>query len=157
MPRLPWITKDGYLDWRKVPIDDLLRRSLSEDFSEMSSACGVLGAMEVNGRTEAGVYLVGLFHYVRDDLERLSEVVKVLPKNRQTAQLLFEEFYRVKSSNTTRRYLNTVLKSLAEFPPSLVEDGFERLCHDKTFSVRMRAKFEYYLEQVRVGAGNFWA
>ncbi len=69
--------------------------------------------------------------------------------NKQAAQLLFDELYRVKGSNSTRRHLEAVLKTLVSFPLPLVEEGFQRLCVDAVFSVRTRAKFRFYLERLR--------
>ena len=40
------------------------------------------------------------------------------------ADLLFNRLKRVKSSNTTRRYLATVIKLLSTMPSELVEEGF---------------------------------
>lgn len=149
VPRPPWITENGCLDLGKLPIDGILRQSLSEDDKEALPAWQLLSAMAGSGRAEAGIYLVGLFHHVRDDLKKLTEIVRLLPKNELTAQLLLSEFRRVKSSNSTRRYLDAVLKALAGLPLALVDEGLESLCEDGAFSVRMRAKFRSYLERLR--------
>ena len=61
--------------------------------------------------------------------------------------LLFAELKRVKSSNTTRRYLTTIIKVLARMPSELVLDGFEMLASDTSFSPKMRAKFNGVLEE----------
>ncbi len=62
------------------------------------------------------------------------------------ADLLFAELRRIKSSNTTRRYLGAVIKVLSNMPSELVEEGFEALAEDKTFSPKMRDKFRAVLE-----------
>jgi len=59
---------------------------------------------------------------------------------------LFGEFKRVKSSNTTRRYLGAVIKVLSQMPPKLVEAGFDSLADDKSFSPKMREKFRAVFE-----------
>jgi len=59
---------------------------------------------------------------------------------------LFGEFRRVKSSNTTRRYLGAVIKALSQMPPELVEAGFEAMADDTSFSPKMRAKFRAVFE-----------
>jgi hypothetical protein len=61
------------------------------------------------------------------------------------ADLLFSELRRVKSSNTPRRYLGAVIKVLAAMPWELVEEGFESLSEDKSFSPKMRDKFREVL------------
>jgi len=156
MPRFPWSTEEGYLDFSKVSIDGILKRSLSPDITPFRSACQTLGTMQANGRAEAEVYLVGLFYHFRDDLLRLASIVEHLPKDSRSAQMLIAELYRVKGSNSTRRYLGIVVKTLAGYPRPLIEEDLERLSRDKTLSVRMRAKFEAYLDKGRFG-DDFWA
>jgi hypothetical protein len=63
------------------------------------------------------------------------------------AELLFEELKRVRSSNTTRRYLGAVIKVLSAMPSELVEEGFEALAEGKSFSYKMRDKFRAVLEK----------
>ncbi len=57
-------------------------------------------------------------------------------------RVLFDELKRVKSTNSTRRYLNEVIDVLSRMPPELVLSGFEELADDKSFTPRMRAKFQ---------------
>ena len=156
MPRFPWSTEEGYLDFSKVSMDGILKQSLSPDITQFRSACQTLGTMQANGRAEAEVYLVGLFYRFRDDLMRLADIVEHLPKDSRSVQMLIAELYRVKSSNSTRRYLTIVIKTLASYPRPLIEEDLERLSRDKTLSVRMRAKFEAYLDKWRFG-DDFWA
>jgi hypothetical protein len=63
------------------------------------------------------------------------------------ADLLFGELKRVKSSNTTRRYLGAVIKVLSSMPSELIEEGFETLAEDRSFSPKMRDKFRAVLEK----------
>ena len=63
------------------------------------------------------------------------------------ADLLFSELKRVKSSNTTRRYLATVINVLSSMPSELIEDGFQTLAEDSSFSPKMRDKFRAVLEK----------
>jgi len=156
IPRFPWITEDGYLDFSKIPMDSVLRQSLSPDITEFGSACRMLGALQESGRTEAGIYLVGLFYHFREDLVRLANVVEQLPKDPHSVQMLISELYRVKGSNSTRRYLGTVIKTLTGYPHSLIQEDLERLSCDKALSVRMRAKLEACLDKGSFG-DDFWA
>lgn len=66
---VPWITKDGYLDLKKIPIDDILKQTLSEDFDKFRSGCRILQSMDNPERIEAGIYLLGLLQHYRNDLE----------------------------------------------------------------------------------------
>jgi hypothetical protein len=141
--KVPWITRDGSLDLRKFPIDSVLKQSLAENEEEFRSSCSLLGSMHAHGRHEAGIYLLGLLRYWQDDLNRLAVVVEKLCycHTPAAADALFSELKRVPGSNTTRGYLNTVLKALKSFPVELVADGLEAFAEDRSFSYRWRAKF----------------
>ncbi len=96
---------------------------------------------------------MGLIHYYRDDLERLTEIVKHLQgyKTKECAKILLSGIRRVRSSNTTRRYINTILKSLYYFPLEMIEVELTELADDKTFTYRMRNKFKAMIEEKRFG------
>ena len=151
---VPWITKDGYLDLEKIPIDGILKQTLSEDFDKFRSGCGILQSMHNHERIEAGIYLLGLLQHYRNDLERLIIIVEKLWvfKTTACADALFSELWRVKSSNTTRRYINSVIKTLSYFPYEMVGEKFEGLAKDTSFSYRMRKKFRDILENMRYRA-----
>jgi hypothetical protein len=70
------------------------------------------------------------------------------------ADLLFGELKRVKSSNTTRRYLTTVIEILSLMPSELIKEDFEKLSEDRSFSPKMRDKFQAVLEK-RI-FGGYW-
>jgi hypothetical protein len=72
------------------------------------------------------------------------------------ADLLFGELKRVKSSNTTRRYLTTIIKVLASMPSELIQAGFESLAQDKSFSQKMRDKFKAVLRDDPLGDEFPW-
>ena len=145
---IPWITDDGHLDPSKFPIDDPLEQTLSQDSEQFYLGCSMLQTMYQYGRPEAGIYLLGLLQYYRNDLERLAIVAQKLEglHTAECADALFSEILRIKSSNTTRRYLNTVIKALTYFPDELVLEGFQSLADNKSFSYRMRKKFRDILE-----------
>lgn len=147
---VPWITADGTLDLAEFPIDSILRQTLSPEFDRFRSGCMLLGSMAARRRPEAGVYLIGLLRYYASDLERLEVVAEQLAHfpHESSAHALLAEIRRVKSSNTTRRYLDRVLRSLALFPGRLVDPGLEDLADDTSFSPKMRAKFRHAVESV---------
>lgn len=150
LPNVPWITPSGTLDPGKFPIESVLRQTQSRSLEEFRSACAFLGSMVFHGRTEAGVYLLGLLRYHRDDLARLEVVIESLRSFREgvCATALFDELRRIKSSNATRRYLDQVIRALTAFPLDMVGEQFRSLAADRSFSYRMRAKFARAVESM---------
>ena len=146
---VPWITKEGYFDPAKFPIDNVLKQALSEDDQEFRTGLNVLSSMCGYGRTEAGVFLMGVLLNCDDNWEKRITIVEAMKfiHTKPCADLLFGELKRVKSSNTTRRYLATVIKVLSSMPSELIEEGFEALAEDKSFSPKMRDKFRAVLEK----------
>jgi hypothetical protein len=139
-----WITAEGFIDIGKFPIDGVLRQALDQDAEVFRGACSVLESMVCHGRIEAGVFLLGLLSWHRDDLERLSRVVRALREfhTREALDALTAELRRVPSTNATRSYLNAVFEALTRFPDDMVRGVFVELSVDKAFSIRWRRKFE---------------
>jgi len=150
LPDVPWITKDGYLDLNKFPIDSVLELAVSDDVEKIGSACRLLSSMACGGRTEAGIFLYGLLKYCGDDRVKKESVVEALGsvKTRASADLLFDELNKTESSNATRGYIKKILKALGRFPLELVIDGFDALLSDPKWSYRMKQKFEALLEAI---------
>ncbi|MEE9282357.1 MAG: hypothetical protein V3V67_19510 [Myxococcota bacterium] len=146
LPDLPWITKDGYFDMLKFPLDDILKDAVGPHRNRVENSLRFLGSASSSGRTEAGVFLMGLLTSLpEDDWELRIQTVQALrfaPTDR-CAALLFGEIRRVRSSNTTRRYIAALLDVLESFPEELVCDEFEALAADKSFSYKMRKKFRH--------------
>jgi hypothetical protein len=111
-----------------------------------------------HGRQEAGVFLLGLLVTCEDDWERRIRIVEALKgiDTKPCADLLFGELKRVKGSNTTRRYLASVIKVLASMPTDLIRAGFESLAQDKSFSQKMRDKFKAVLRNDPFGDEFPW-
>jgi len=145
----PWITKEGFLDSTKFPIDDVLKHALSDDDRVFRSGLRVLRLMSHEGRIEAGVFLLGLLVKCDANWEKRITIVESMKfiKTKPCADLLFSELKRVKSSNTTRRYLATVIEVLSSMPSELIEAGFRALAEDNSFSPKMREKFRAVLEK----------
>jgi hypothetical protein len=146
---VPWITKEGYFDPGKFPIDSALKQALSENDQEFRSGLNLLASMYGHGRTEPGVFFMGLLVNSEDNREKRISIVEAMTGigTKPCADLLFGELKRVKSSNTTRRYLGAVIKALSTMPSELVEERFEALAEDKSFSPKMRDKFRAVLEK----------
>ena len=147
---VPWITKDGYLDLAKLPIDSVLKQAISAKEQDFHSACRLLTSMYVAGRSEAAIFLFGLLIHNADDIVRKEKIVEALGhiKTEATTDLLFRELRLTVSSNSTRSYINRVLKSLKRFPLEFIKDGFEDLLNDSKWSYRMRKKFKEIIEEV---------
>lgn len=156
--KVPWITNDGHVDLRKRPIDGVLQQSLDRNAEPFRSGVNMLRAMHSQGRQEAGVFLLGLLVACDDSLERRSLIVEALPgvNTKACADLLFRELRRVKSSNTTRRYLATVIRVLASMPSELIQDGFIALAADKSFSPKMRTRFRAVIADDRCAEEDWW-
>ena len=69
-------------------------------------------------------------------------------QTKQAADLLFRELRLTVSSNSTRKYINSILKTLKHFPLELIEEGFDELLNDKKWSYRMKMKFREIVEFV---------
>lgn len=140
---LPWITKDGYLDMLKVPLEGTYKRACEGDARAVRDALGVLACAAGYGRSEAAVFLLGFFVALPpEDWALRAEAVEALHRVRTPtcASLLLAELGRVKSTNSTRRYLDRILDALSFFPAELVSEELEALSRDRRFSPRMRAK-----------------
>ena len=139
-----WMTPGAFFDPGKFPIDGVLRQALDEDVELLRGACSVLETMASHDRREAGVFLLGLLSFYRDDLERLSPVVHALRAfhAREAMDALTAELRRIPSTNSTRGYLNAVFEALTRFPDDLVRDRLAELPADRSFSFRWRRKFE---------------
>jgi hypothetical protein len=146
---VPWITNEDYFSPARFPIDSVLKQALSDDGQEFNSGLCMLRSMYGHGRTEAGVFLLGVLVNCEDNWEKRIRIVETMTgiHTKPCADLLFSELKRVKSSNTTRRYLGAVIKVLSFMPSGLVQEGFETLSEDRSFSHKMREKFRAVLDE----------
>ena len=148
-PAVPWITADGTVDMSRIPLESTYQAALDPDQRRAGDALRLLESATHHGRTEAGVFLMGLLvNLPPDHWEMRRATVDALRalKTERCAALLFSELGRVTSWNTTRRYLNTILEVLSSFPEPLVRERFEALAEDPAFSARMRRKFRMAVE-----------
>jgi hypothetical protein len=132
-----------HFDPATYPLEEVLKKALSGEDRDFHTACHLLVARTEHAEDEAIIVFLGLLAIYSDNLERLTSMVRFLRSvpSEATAQRLFEELRRVKSNNTTRRYLSAVLDTLAEYPLSLTGDRFAELSEDPAFSQRRRAQF----------------
>jgi hypothetical protein len=134
------IVPDGFFDPGTVPMDGVLRQAFCEDAAQFRGVCRTLESLALAGRREAGVFLLGLLSFYRDDLERLARVVLALRGFAvpETVDALTAELRRVPSSNHTRTYLNGVVEVLTGFPDDLVRDRLTELSADRSLSSKRR-------------------
>jgi hypothetical protein len=132
-----------YFDPATYPLEKVVRKALSREDRDFHTACQLLIARKEHAKDEVIVVFLGLLAIYSDNLERLTWIVRLLRilPSEATAQRLFAELRRVKSNNTSRRYLSAVLDTLAEYPLSLTGDWFDELSEDSAFSQRRRAQF----------------
>jgi len=147
---IPWLTEEGYIDYSKYPIEHPAKDSLSSDEQKFRNACKLLGSMSNKGRKDAAIFLFGLICYYNNDIKRLEIIVENLGyfKTKECVNFLFGEIERVKSSNTTRTYINTIIDTLRYFPSDLVLEKFIEFSENKKFSYRMRNKFLAIVEEL---------
>ena len=150
LSNVSWLTAEGFLDPGKFPIDSPLRQCVSPRSEEFRTGCTLLGTMVSHGRVEAGIFLLGLLRYCGDDVTALAVIVESLGRfqDARSVSALFGELLRVPSSNRTRRYLDTVIRTLTQLPAEMVQERFRELAEAPSFSPRMRAKFAAAAEAV---------
>ena len=140
----------GTIDMAKVRIEWNLDEAVSGDPQRVRSALRTISAAAAAGRRVGSVFLMGfLVNLAPDDWEMRSEAVEALrfTKTKQCAALLFAELRRVKSTNTTRRYLDKIIDALHYFPREIVGAELDQMAEDRTFSPKMRKKFQRDQEQ----------
>lgn len=132
-----------YIDLARYPLEEVIKKAMSREGGDFLTACHLLEARTERAEDEVTVVFLGLLAVYSDNLERLTSIVRFLRivPSEAAAQRLFEELRRVKSNNTTRRYLSAVLDTLAEYPLALTGDRFAELSEDPAFSQRRRAQF----------------
>ena len=150
---IPWLTKEGYVDCSKYPIEHPIKDSLSNDAQKFRDACRLLGSMSYEGRKDTAIFLFGLICYYSNDIKKLEIIVENLRyfKTKECANFLFGEIERIKSSNTTRIYINTIIDVLCSFPFDLVLEKFIEFSENKKFSYKMRNKFLAAAEELEYG------
>ena len=143
----PWIRNDGGIDFKKVPIEAALHNVIEGNNDELRGRCGVLAFMYNEGKKEAAIFLYGLIAQNYNDIARKEIIIKSLKdiETKEAAEILFRELKDIDSNNTTRGYIDEILKVLKHYPTEIIRDGFESLLRDKKWSIKMKRKFEEVL------------
>lgn len=61
LSRLPWITREGYVDMLRIPLESTYAAAVSADPRQVRNALRVLQSAAGYGRTEASLFLMGFF------------------------------------------------------------------------------------------------
>jgi hypothetical protein len=145
---IPWLSSKGF-DYTKYPLGNLAKDAVSPDDQTFSSAVRMITAIASHKRDDALILLYGLFEYYKNDIRRLETIAESLTaiENVQFVEFLFKQIQNIQ--NTTRIYLNTLIKKLRYFKPDLVLEGFEKLLENKDFSYRMKSKFKEIINELK--------
>jgi hypothetical protein len=144
----PWFTPEG-IDLSIYPIDGILRQTLSADGQEFRDGCCLLKSMCHSGRTEAGVFLLGLLKRHPDDYGRLIIIADALSAFpcRETVELFASELRRVRGSSSTRAYLRRLIEALELFPRALTDEAVRQLAADALVGPRFRQRLRSLAER----------
>jgi hypothetical protein len=128
---VPWITKDGYLDLTKFPIESTLKHAVGNEGEPMRSACRILGSMASSGRTEAEVFLYGLLTFCAGNTAKKQSVVEALGQARTQRAVLscYLESWRIRQVQTRLEVISTPFsKRFDRFPWTWLRGDFNRCC-----------------------------
>jgi hypothetical protein len=134
----------GTVDLKNIPIDAALHNIMDGDDRELRGRCGVLVAMYDAGKKESAIFLYGLMAQNYGNMARKEIIVKALGniETEECANILFKELQDIESNNSTRGYIDTILKSISRLPHDIISEGIKSLLNDKKWSYKMKAKFE---------------
>ena len=138
------------IDWKTVPVDDLVKQLESIRPEDRHTAIGSLGSFIALGNQaafEALVRFMGGLPPVRkiDEVHLKIRILRLLaPWRDRTAIVphLVEELYRTPSNNTTRQWISAIFRFLAHCPLEAIQQPLEEIASDKRFSHRLRKKAE---------------
>ncbi len=140
---VPWISENGEFDYTKYPIDHPIKDAFSFVEQKFISACKVLGHMAQENRIDAGIFLIGLIVYYKEDFERrniLLESIKYF-KNNLCSTFLFEEIMNADANFESKSYIDSIIEILRHFPQEMVKEKFVELSTDEKFDIEIRNKF----------------
>lgn len=140
--QIPWFV-NGTFDYAKYPIEHITRDAFSNDRQKISNTIYLLTEMILAGRKDALCFFYGLFEFFKDDIRTMEIIAERLCRieNKQYVNFLFKQIEITESSNTTRIYLNSLIKVLSHYQLEWIENGFRSLIENKKFSYRMKQKF----------------
>ncbi len=145
----PWY-KNGRIDYFYYPINQAAKECQSKDVREFRNACFLISSMAGSGRLDALFMLMGMFEYYKTDFQKLNIIADNLQssKNEKYVNFLFDVFQKTQSSNSSRVFLDIMLKKLSYFNKKIAKERFQQLLEDKKYTYRMKNKFENILNEL---------
>jgi len=142
--RYPQILEAGCSDPESGSIDAAVKLALSDDPQEYSWALRLLRDMAEFKWDETAVFLIGLLMSCGDNWEKRLAIVEMLHpvKTDACVDVLLGELRRVRSANSTRRYLQGVIDTLSCLPPELVRPGLIALAADGSLTPWVRGRLQ---------------
>ena len=134
-------------DLKELPMEVALHNIIDGTDGDLKDRCGALMAMYRAGKKEVPIFLFGLMAYNYGNITRKGIIVEALENyvSKEWANMLFNELRNIESNNSTRVYIDTILKSVSKFPLDMIRKDIETLFIDKKWSYKMKKKFEEIL------------
>jgi hypothetical protein len=144
----PEVLEAAWHDPENCSIDPVAKLALSDDPETYNWALPLLRNMAEFEREEAAVFLIGLLMTCGDHWEKRIAIVELLHpvKTEACVDVLLGEVRRVKSTNKTRPYLQSVIGTLSGMPPRLVRPKLQALAEDASLTPWVRTRIEAALD-----------
>jgi hypothetical protein len=148
--RFPADLEAGFHDPENCPIDPVVNLALSDDPQTYGWALELLRNMAEFKRDEAAVFLIGLLMTCGEDFEKRIAIVGYLHavETEACVDVLLGELRRVKSTNSTRSYLQAVIGTLSGMPPRLVRSKLQAVAEDESLTPWVRTRIEAALDDL---------
>ena len=142
--RCPEMLEAAFLDPETCPLDPAAKVALSDDPRMYKWALLLLRNMAEFGRHDAAVFLIGLLTTCGDNWEKRTAIVEMLHAVETDAcvDVLLGELRKVKSTNSTRRYLQAVLDALTCLPSKLVRTKLQALAEDVSLTPWVQTRIQ---------------
>jgi len=131
-------------DLKELPMEVALHNIIDGTDGDLRDRCGALLAMYRVGKKEVPIFLYGLMAYNYRNIARKEIIVQALEnlETKEWANILFNELRYIESNNSTRSYIDAIVKSISKFPLDMIRKDMETLLNDKKWSYKMKKKFE---------------
>lgn len=141
----------AFHDPENCPLDPAAKVALSDDPRTYKWALFLLRNMAEFGRQDAGVFLIGLLMTCGDKWEKRTAIVGMLHAVETDAcvDVLLGELRKVKSTNSTRRYLQEVLDALTCLPSKLVRTKLQALAEDVSLTPWVQTRIQTAVDELR--------
>jgi len=120
-------------DLKELPMEVALHNIIDGTDGDLRDRCGALLAMYRAGKKEVPIFLYGLMAYNYRNIARKEIIVQALEnlETKEWANILFNELRYIESNNSTRSYIDAIVKSISKFPLDMIRKDMETLLNDK--------------------------